>query len=386
MNNVEKNGFRKLKLCDTHIHPITPDPIERTTNTFREIIKYFSFDRIALMALTRVICKELDPANNVKALYLKSILNSERPGSTFVYGGLLHFFDERDTAEGYLEQVTKLYEMGVDGYKILDGKPEFRKRAGKKLCDPVYDKMYAFMEEKGLPVKMHVADPYKFWDPKEMQMDYVIENNWWCGDGTFPTFQELHDEVYGILAKFPKLKFCAAHFFYLSHDIEQLTEFFEKWENTSVDLTPGTSLFLEFAKKPDEWKTFFKKYKHRIFFGTDIFNDFVEGDNLSKYEDYWTTGTIVRKMLEKTENDGFDTTVGHLIPMNLDDEILSDIYFNNHVRLHQKPRLINKELVLKESKKLLSGLQNGEFDVHEICEYSLEIENLKTIIDYFSKI
>ena len=386
MNNVEKNGFRELKICDSHIHLITPDPLERTTNTFREIIKYFSFDRIALMGITRCPVSELDPANNVKALYLKSVFNSERPHSTFVYGSPLSFYDERDTAEGYLEQVRTLYEMGVDGYKILDGKPEFRKKLGKKLCDPVYDKMYSFIEEKGLPIKMHVADPHKFWEAKEMQMDYVIENNWWCGDGTFPTFQELHDEVYSILEKFPKLKFCAAHCFYLSHDIEQLTEFLEKWENTSIDLTPGTSNFLEFTKKPEEWKAFFKKYKHRIFFGTDIFNDFVEGDNPSKYEDYWTTATTVRKMLEKTENDGFDTIVGHLVPMNLDDEILSDIYFNNHLRLHPKPHPINKELVLKESQKLLNSMQNGEFKLEKESYYPLETENLKTVIDYFSKI
>lgn len=386
MNNVEKNGFREYKICDTHMHVVTPDPLERTTNTLSEIADYFSFDRIALMAVTRLTCNELDPANNVKCLYLKSVLNNERPNSTFVYGSPLHFYDERDTADGYLEQVKTLYDMGVDGYKILDGKPEFRKKSGKKLSDPVYDKMYAFMEEKGMPLKMHIADPYKFWNPKEMQPDYVIKNGWWCGDGTFPSFQELHDEVYEILAKFPKMKFCAAHFFYLSHDIEQLTEFFEKWENTSVDLTPGTSLFLEFAKKPEEWRKFFKKYKHRIFFGTDIFNDFVEGDSSSKYEDFWTTGTTVRKMLEKTENDGFDTVVGHLIPLNLDDEIISDIYFNNHIRLHPEIRPINHELVLKESAKILQGLQSGKFNVKEICEYSLEVENLKTVINYFSKL
>lgn len=387
MNNVEKNGLREIKLCDTHLHPITPDPIEQTTNTFREITEYFSFDRIALMGLIRSSCEiaDFDPANNVKALYLKSVLNGERANSTFVYGSPLNFYDERDTAEWYLEQVKTLYEMGVDGYKLLDGKPELRKKAGKKLCDPVYDKMYAFMEEKGMPVKMHVADPPKFWAPKEEQKDYVIENGWWCGDGTYPSFQEFHDEVYAILEKFPKLKFCAAHCFYLSHDIEQLTEFFEKWENTSIDLTPGTSNFVEITKRPEEWKAFFKKYKHRIFFGSDIFNDYVDGDSLSKYEDYWTTSTLVRKALEKTENERFDTIVGPVVPLNLDDEILSDIYFDNHVRMHPEPRPIADGLVLEESKKLLAALKNREYELENESRYFLEIENLKTVIEYFSK-
>ncbi len=386
MNNVQTNGFRKFKICDSHMHITTPDPIERTADTFREIIKYFSFDRIALMCVTRWPVCELDPDSNVKALYLKSVLNSENPGSTFVYGSPLHFYDERDSADGFLEQVTKLYDMGVDGYKMLDGKPEFRKKSGRKLCDAIYDKMYAFMEEKGMPLKIHVADPPMFWEEKEKQLDYVLANGWWCGDGTYPSFQELHDEVYGILEKFPKLKLCAAHSFYLSNDIEQLTEFLEKWENTSIDLTPGTSIFVGFSKKSEEWKAFFKKYKHRIFFGTDICNDFVEGAELSKYESYWSVATIARKMLEKDASENFDVPAGHLVPMNLDDEILSDIYFNNYALLHPTPRHINKELVLKESRTILNEFQNREIELDSESRHSLEIENLKTVIDYFSKL
>lgn len=384
MNNVQKNNFGDFKICDTHIHLVFPETIESTEKTFREIIEYFGYDRIALMCLDSGSGhRGNDPVNNLKALYIKDKFNKESADSTFVYGHPIHYFDERDTAEGYLNQVKTLYDMGVDGYKFLDGKPSSRKQLGRKLCDPIYDKMYAFIEEKGMPVKMHIADPPKFWGPKETMTDYELMRGWWFGDGTYPSFQELHDEVYGILKKFPKLKFCAAHCFYLSHDIEQLTSFFENWENTSFDLTPGQFNLLEFTKKPDEWKAFFKKYAHRIFFGTDTYNQFIEGSDLSKYECY-TAPTVVRKVLEKTPEDAFDASIGRLVPLNLDNDTLSEIYFGSHVKLHPYARKLDKELIVSEAKKLVDDIVSRKVVFEEESEYLLETENLNKIIKHFS--
>ncbi len=385
MNNPQKNNFKNLKICDTHIHLIYPETINSTEKIFREVKEYFGYDRIALMCMTTGSGhRNPDPANNVKALYLKDKFNKESPDSTFVYGNPIYYYDERDTADGLCNRAKALYDMGVDGFKFLDGKPSFRKKLARKLCDPIYDKMFAFAEEKGIPVKMHIADPPKYWGPKEEQTEYAIMRGWWCGDGTFPSFQDLHDEVYGILEKFPKLKFCAAHCFYLGHDIEQMTEFFEKWENTSFDLTPGQFNLLEFTKKPDEWKAFFKKYAHRIFFGTDTYNQFVEGDDLSKYDNCWSAPTVVRKVLEKSPEEAFDAAIGHLVPLNLDDKTLSEVYFGSHEKLHPNARPLNKELILNECKSLLKAIKNREFKLKEEFEYQLETDNLEQIIKYFS--
>ena len=147
----------------------------------------------------------------MKGLYAREILNYEVENSTYVYGNVFHYLDERDTAESYLEQAKLLYDLGVDGYKSLDGKPSVRRELGKPLCDSVYDKMYAFIEEKGMPIKLHLADPAQYWGPKETMSEMAIRRGWWCGDGTYPARNEFYLETYGIMKKFPKLKLCLAH-------------------------------------------------------------------------------------------------------------------------------------------------------------------------------
>lgn len=383
MNNPQKNNFKDFKICDTHIHPAYPETLDSTEKILSEIKEYFNYDRITLLCMTESGHRKCDPDNNLKALYLKDRFNKVKPDSVLVYGTPLYYYDERDTADSLYNQIKALYDMGIDGIKLMDGKPNRRKKMGKKLCDPMYDKMYAFAQENGIPVKMHVADPPKFWGAKETLTDYEIGRGWWCGDGTYPTFQEFHDEVYGILEKFPKLKFCAAHCFYLGHDLEQLTEFFEKWENTSIDLTPGQFNLIEMSKKPEEARAFFRKYADRIFFGTDTYNQFIKGDNLSRY-DAWIAPTVVRKALERQPEEVFDTSAGHYVPFGLDDEILSQIYFGSCEKLHPTARKVDGELVIAECKKFIKDIENRKFAFSEEFEYQLEVDNLNQIIRYFS--
>ena len=48
--------------------------------------------------------------------------------------------------------------------KMLEGYPSMRKAMKRKLSDSVYDPYYSFLEEKGIPVTMHIANPETFWD------------------------------------------------------------------------------------------------------------------------------------------------------------------------------------------------------------------------------
>lgn len=76
MNNVECNSYRNIPLCDSHMHFSVAVPIASTVTTFRERTEYFSLDRISLMA-TAVCSNRVDPCTNIKALYVKDILNRE---------------------------------------------------------------------------------------------------------------------------------------------------------------------------------------------------------------------------------------------------------------------------------------------------------------------
>lgn len=72
---------------------------------------------------------------------------------------MCHNLNKNDTADYYFNEIKAYYDMGCDGVKILDGKPDSYRTIGRRLND----KFYAFCEEMQIPVTMHLGDPANFW-------------------------------------------------------------------------------------------------------------------------------------------------------------------------------------------------------------------------------
>ena len=383
MTNAQIHHFRDFKFCDSHFHYSFPETLDTMTDIMGQFRNYFSLERMGLMALSRTDERPFDPTCNVTGLYLKEYFNRKHPGSTYIYGYPIHWLDGTDSADSYLTQVQRMYDMGVDGYKMLDGKPENRKQLGRPLYDPIFDKMYGFMEEKGMPLVMHVADPRMFWKDKKDVLPEHLARGWWYGDKGYLSFEALHQEVYRILEKFPKLKLCAAHFFFLSDDVEELTAFFERWENTAVDLTPAMMNLVDITHAPEIWKPFFEKYRHRIIFGSDNYLYTRGRDYILQH--HTCQCTMLRQTLEHKPEEAFHCSSGEIIPLDLPEDILQDIYYNNHARLHPQPRAVNTALVREEATRLLQGMENGTLPLTPGADYSVELANLRQIERYFSQ-
>lgn len=386
MTNRELHGYKNIPVSDTHIHIVFPKHPDATVDILRKFRDHFDYDSVTLQILTRCTGhRDCDPSNTMKGLYCKDILNSERKNSTYVYGSIFHFLDDRDTALGYLKQVKTMYEMGVDGYKFLDGKPAIRKMIGKPLSDTIFDKMYAFIEERGMPIKMHLADPAKYWGPKETMTPTAIARGWWCGEGTFPERDEFYEEVYAILRKFPKLKFCLAHLGYMSYD--EAVAFLENFENTSFDLTPGASWCKNATEEAEKWKQFFAKYADRIYFGTDTYNKLEGEDNDRGYEASASRFNLVRKMLEGDSRDiiEYGNGLGDFVPLGLDDTILERIYYKNQRELLGEAREVRGDAYITRAKEMLDEYKRGEYSMLPSDEVADEIAHLEHMISHFSK-
>jgi predicted TIM-barrel fold metal-dependent hydrolase len=229
---------------------------------------------------------------------------------------------------------------------------------------------------------MHVADPRMFWKDKKDVLPEHLARGWWYGDKGYLSFEELHQEVYQILEKFPKLKLIAAHFFFLSDDVQELTRFFERWENTAVDLTPAMMNLVDITHAPEVWKPFFEKYRHRIFFGSDNYLYTRGRDYIMQH--HTCQCTMLRQTLEHKPEEAFQCNSGKIIPLDLPDDILQDIYYNNHARLYPHARTVNGELILQEVQRLLQDLEKGLIPHAKESEPTLEEDNLRTIQSYFS--
>jgi len=241
--------------ADLHIH------MEACGNPVRQMLDELADCGVthgALQVLTKYGITE-----NLSALYWKTRYDRMR---VYAFGGLHQFDCFGDIP--YEKQVEKLLALGVDGMKFLDMKPDFRKRLGKGLNHPSYDKMFSLLEERQVPVLIHSGDPETFWDP-EWVSDYHKKVGWFYGDGTFLKSEEIYDEVFDMLDRHPALQVTLAHFFFLSNKPEEAVRVMETYPNVRFDLTPGGEMYLGFSKDIDFWHDFFVKYQARILFGTD---------------------------------------------------------------------------------------------------------------------
>lgn len=319
-----------------HIHLHVESPLEETIEVFNKVTEHFNYENIALQALPYY-----DLVNNHKALYLKSQIKG-----AYADIGLHH---NGETQEYYEDQIKIAYACGCDGVKLFEGKPQYRKELGIALDDSRFDKFYAFLEEKQLPVVMHFGDPREFWDIERI-LKWALERGW-LYDESFVHFNAAQQEVEGILEKFPKLHLILAHFFFVSDDINYAERFMERFENVCFDLTPGTEMFFNFNDNPKQWQAFFLKYADRILYGTDIYNWHREDKTVE--EKYSHAVNLVRSFLEFREP-FTDKWTGRSFshPFGFSAAVLDKIYYDNFVRLFgNEPRPLDKERIVFECKQ-----------------------------------
>lgn len=241
--------------ADLHVHL---EALGEPVRTMLDNIADCGVTHTALQVLTKYgICE------NLAALYWKTHYDRMQ---VYAFGGLHQFDCFGDIP--YEKQAETLLDLGADGMKFLDMKPDFRKRLGKGICDPSYDRVFSMLEERQVPVLIHSGDPETFWDP-DWVTDYHKKVGWFYGDGSFLTSEEIYREVFAMLDKHPKLQVTLAHFFFLSNKPEEAVRVMETYPNVRFDLTPGGEMYLGFSKDIDFWHDFFIKYQDRILFGTD---------------------------------------------------------------------------------------------------------------------
>ncbi|MFW6029638.1 MAG: amidohydrolase family protein [Halanaerobiales bacterium] len=277
----------------------------------------------------------------------------------FVFGGLIHKLPGDSEPLSFVEQLQKLIAIGVDGIKMIEGKPTVIKELGYSIDDLKYDKFYSLLENKAIPLLMHVGDPATFWQ-REKIPDWALENAWFYGDGTFPELEELYLQVNYILERFPDLNLILAHFYFMSDDIDSAAGFLDTWPNVKFDITPGFEMYSNFTKEPDRWHQFFTRYQDRILFGTDNFGSMALDEARSKI-------MYMKKVLEK---DGFSHPYfGSQKGLCLQTDILEKIYYKNYIKhIGDKAKKINLDLLREECNRLknIADNNNDTMNIKEI--------------------
>lgn len=358
---------------DAHVHHLFEMPIEEAVRIFKLEFPVTGTERQAFMSIPNNVLAEkefyLDEMQNMRILFLKCAFSP----NAYAFSGLEHplnvaEMESEDLSKEYLRQAEEYALNGYDGMKMLEGYPSLRKEMKRTLCDKVYDRYYSFLEENGIPVTMHVANPEENWDISQAS-EYAIKLGR-VYDSSYPTRLQLLGEVDGIMKKHPKLKLALAHFGFMSYDIEKAKRWLEEYEYTMFDLTPGGEQLLNMQKNWSKWEKFFVDYQDRIIYGTDYYA-FPQDEKWE--ENFQRRPKFLREFFEtETEHDYLGESFRGI---KLDEKILQKLYWDNAMGWFGEPKKIDVAYMQKKAETLLQKPnKRAKFANHDLAYILKEIE------------
>ena len=291
-----------------------------------------------------------DVSNNIMCAFYK-IANE----NTFAYGGFIYPSYPAKESEmeemSLVTQLDELNEIGFDGVKMLEGKPNLYERVGKALDSEFFEGAFEKMEREGTYILMHALDPDTFWTDGNEEN---VKKGWFYGDASrFPSNESLYRQVDNFLERHPKLNICLAHFFFCSENPEKLEKMLDTYENLTFDITPGGEMYIGFEKRPEYYKEFFTKYQDRIIFGTDMdFTPHLEAG-------VWLCDRQYRYFATDETISSFDD---HMIKgIKLSCEAVQKIFSDNLLnKLGREPKPINKEALKRYIEKYKHLIEDKE--------------------------
>ena len=356
-----------FKVHESHSHFNKEVPFPDIIESFKREFSHAKIDRVTFLSLPHHAVDTVlnfDPTQNVKGLYLKKAFAP----NAYAYAGLEHPMTEvsdSELSEILLSQAKEYRKVGYDGMKMLEGYPSMRKAMKRRLDSPVYDDYYSYLEEEEIPVTMHLANPEIYWDADKVS-ESVKRLGRFC-DETYPTKEELHEEVDSLLEKHPRLKLTLAHFGFLRYDAAR--RYFENNPCTMLDMTPGGEMYFIMLEDWERWQTLFKDFSDRFKYGTDFYGVPIDRD-----------GNWINLIMQRTDlvHNFLETDTEHIYykdtyhGVKMDESIISKIYWENAERELGKPREIDTEYLRHRANSILVNLNTDvpytESDLRYIIE------------------
>ena len=315
-------------MIDGHIHYIEYMGADR----LNQIVEEYHYDGLALQCIP-------DSAGHET---LEDAFRYQEQSSVpvYIFGGIrraLYELREKELRTALVQEVQQLMAKGCTGIKMLEGKPNIRKYFPIPDFDqPVWEDYWAYLEQKQIPVYMHMNDPEEFWDAS--QVSEFAKNAGWFYDETYINNEEQYRQMQTVLERHPRLCILFPHFYFMSRQLPRLSELLDQFEHVRIDITPGSELFYNLSEDREEAVHFFEKYQDRICYGSDIGARVLvaEEPKLLSIEESRSRIRLITEFLETKGDyplrpDGYYISATDRIMhgLGLDKEILDKIYNKN---------------------------------------------------------
>ena len=339
------------KIVDAHMH-ITQWFGKEGQTMFESITRYQEANGIA--AVDNMCCSNngnLWSGYEMDQSIIGAIAKLENP--TVFTHGCMYIPEDRSRLSDYRfkDQLEELMELGLDGVKICDFKPDAYKLLGVAERMEEYEEYIALCEKYGVHMCWHVADPPENWDP-EKASDYAKQVGWFYGDGCHPSYDDFIRMTYRLLDAHPNLNVMLAHMFFKSFAPNEIEALLQKYPCVTIDLAPGWEMMDGFCTYYHKWYRIFREYSDRFLYATDA-TMHVGGTRVD------TLAQSVRRFLET--DDVFESPGNHKTHgIALEQEHLERILYLNHGRtVGETPKEVNKRALKKHIDRYLPLMRDS---------------------------
>jgi len=235
--------------------------------------------------------------------------------------------DDVDFKENNIKYIEDAVSQGAIGLKIYKNLG-LNLRDSRNIRVPVDDDRLSHIWETcakfNIPVLIHSGEPKAFFDPvnkyNERWLHAREKPNSFRPSDKYPSFDQVMYEQYQLFKKHPRTTFINAHFGWYGNDLAKLSEQLAELPNVYVEFG---AVINELGRQPNTARRFFEDYQDRILFGKDIY----------KMDEYYIYFQVLETDDEYIEYYRKRHGLWRLYGMNLSDEILKKVYFENALKI-----------------------------------------------------
>ena len=236
--------------------------------------------------------------------------------------------DVENHIENQVSVIRDAVAKGAIGLKVYKGLGLTNKDSkGNRVAvdDERLGPIWEVCGELGIPVLIHSADPFQFWQDKDGQNERWFElkekPNRYYGDSDFiPPFEDIIKEQHTIFERHKKTTFINAHLGWMGNDLKRLGEHLDRYPNV---VTEFGAVIAELGRQPKTARQFIIDYQDRIMFGKDSYNK----------EEFYTYFRVLESDDEYFSYFRKRHAFWKMYGLNLPDEVLKKVYYKNALRL-----------------------------------------------------
>ena len=256
-------------------------------------------------------------------------VNKNQPGRIGLFVNVdFNSIDVENHVENQVNIIRSSVDKGAIGLKVYKSLGLTNKDSkGKRVAvdDERLGPIWEVCGELGIPVLIHSADPFQFWQDKDDQNERWFElkekpNRYYGKSDFIPPFEEIIKEQHTVFERHKNTTFINAHLGWMGNDLKRLGNHLDSFPNV---MTEFGAVIAELGRQPKTARQFFIDYQDRIMFGKDSYNK----------EEFYTYFRVLESDDEYFSYFRKRHAFWKMYGLNLPDEVLKNVYYKNALKL-----------------------------------------------------